>query len=117
MDAYYASHSLLVFGIVFGIAWLLANHPISEMLGWSLHILIVPAVFVDLDRGQEAPLIDGLRMKLRHPNLFRSRVMGNFDVFPHRSRLADSGQALSSEAAYLHPLVNSRATFPSSLKN
>lgn len=37
---YYASHSLLVFGLVFGIAWLLAKRPILEMLAWSLHILI-----------------------------------------------------------------------------
>jgi len=37
---YYASHSLLVFGLAFGIAWLLAKRPILEMLAWSLHILI-----------------------------------------------------------------------------
>lgn len=37
---YYASHSLLVFGLVFGTAWLFAKRPILEMLAWSLHILI-----------------------------------------------------------------------------
>ena len=37
---YYVSHSLLVFGLAFGIAWLLAKHPILEMLASSLHILI-----------------------------------------------------------------------------
>jgi len=31
---------LLVFGLAFGIAWLLAKRPILEMLAWSLHILI-----------------------------------------------------------------------------
>jgi len=37
---YYASHSLIVFGLIFGIAWLVARRPILEMLGWGLHILI-----------------------------------------------------------------------------
>lgn len=37
---YYASHRLLVFGLAFGIAWLLAKRPILEMVAWSLHILI-----------------------------------------------------------------------------
>jgi hypothetical protein len=37
---YNARHSLLVFALVFGIAWLLAKRPILEMLAWSLHILI-----------------------------------------------------------------------------
>jgi hypothetical protein len=37
---YYASHSLLVFALVFGIAWLLAKRPLLEMLAWGLHILI-----------------------------------------------------------------------------
>jgi len=37
---YYASHSLLVFGLVFGIASLLARRPIFEMLAWGLHILV-----------------------------------------------------------------------------
>lgn len=37
---YYASHSLLVFGMIFGLAWLLARRPSLEMLGWLLHILI-----------------------------------------------------------------------------
>ena len=36
----YASHSLLVFGLVFGVAWLLVKRPILEMLAWGLHILI-----------------------------------------------------------------------------
>lgn len=37
---YYASHSLLVFGTAFGIAWLFARRPIFEMMAWCLHILI-----------------------------------------------------------------------------
>jgi len=37
---YYASHSLLVFAIAFGIAWLIAGRPIFAMLAWCLHILI-----------------------------------------------------------------------------
>ena len=37
---YYASHSLLIFGLAFGIAWFLAKCPILEMLAWGLHILI-----------------------------------------------------------------------------
>lgn len=37
---YYASHSLVIFGLAFGIVWLFAKRPILEMLGWSLHVLI-----------------------------------------------------------------------------
>lgn len=37
---YYASHSLLIFALVFGVASLLARRPIMEMLAWALHILI-----------------------------------------------------------------------------
>lgn len=37
---YYASHSLVVFTLIFGLAWLLARRPILEMLGWFLHIVI-----------------------------------------------------------------------------
>lgn len=37
---YYASHSLVVFGLVFGLTWLLAKRPILEMLAWGLHILL-----------------------------------------------------------------------------
>jgi hypothetical protein len=37
---YYASHSLLVFGLAFGMAWILARRPILEMLAWGLHIVI-----------------------------------------------------------------------------
>ena len=37
---YYASHSLLVFALIFGLSWLLVKHPIVEMLAWGLHILI-----------------------------------------------------------------------------
>ena len=37
---YNGSHSLLTFATVFGVAWLLMRHPVLEMLGWALHILI-----------------------------------------------------------------------------
>jgi hypothetical protein len=37
---YYASHSLLVFAVAFGLGWILAGRPVLEMLGWGLHILI-----------------------------------------------------------------------------
>jgi len=37
---YDASHSLVVFGLVFGIAWPLAKRPVLEMLAWGLHTLI-----------------------------------------------------------------------------
>src|SRR5215831_2414439 len=37
---YYASHSFLVLGLVFGIAWLCAKRPVWELLAWSVHILI-----------------------------------------------------------------------------
>lgn len=37
---YYASHSLVVFGVGFAIAWLLLSRPMTEMLAWGLHILI-----------------------------------------------------------------------------
>lgn len=31
---YYASHSLVVFGVGFAIAWLLLRRPMTEMLAW-----------------------------------------------------------------------------------
>lgn len=37
---YYASHSLITFGIVFGMVSLLMKRPVLELLGWGLHILI-----------------------------------------------------------------------------
>jgi hypothetical protein len=37
---YEPSHSFLVFGAVFLIAWLLFRHPILSLLGWPLHILL-----------------------------------------------------------------------------
>ena len=37
---YYGSHSLVMFGIVFGMFWLLRKRPALELLGWVLHILI-----------------------------------------------------------------------------
>jgi len=37
---YYASHSLIVFAIAFCLTWILTKHPVTEMLAWSLHILI-----------------------------------------------------------------------------
>jgi hypothetical protein len=39
-DVYNASHSALVFAIVFGAVWLILRRPVLEMLGWALHILI-----------------------------------------------------------------------------
>ena len=37
---YQISHSLIVFGTVFGLVWLVARRPVLELLGWMLHILI-----------------------------------------------------------------------------
>ena len=37
---YYGSHSLITFGVVFGLIWLLRKRPVVELLGWGLHILI-----------------------------------------------------------------------------
>jgi len=37
---YYASHSLVTFGFVFGVIWLLRKRPVLELLGWGLHIMI-----------------------------------------------------------------------------
>ena len=37
---YLFSHSLLIFGLVFGAVWLLWRRPVLVMLGWSLHILM-----------------------------------------------------------------------------
>jgi hypothetical protein len=37
---YHFSHSLVVFAVTFGIAWILAKRPVLELLGWALHILI-----------------------------------------------------------------------------
>jgi len=37
---YHCSHSLVVFGVVFGLVWVLRGRPVLEMLGWLLHIVI-----------------------------------------------------------------------------
>jgi uncharacterized membrane protein len=37
---YHCSHSLLVFAVVFGVVWGIAERPVLELLGWGLHILI-----------------------------------------------------------------------------
>ena len=37
---YYASHSLVIFIVVFGMTWLLMKRPVIELMGWLLHILI-----------------------------------------------------------------------------
>lgn len=37
---YDASHSLVVFAMIFGIFWLVKRRPVLELLGWGLHILI-----------------------------------------------------------------------------
>jgi len=37
---YHCSHSVITFTAVFTVVWLLAGHPVLEMLGWCLHILI-----------------------------------------------------------------------------
>jgi hypothetical protein len=37
---YRISHSLFIFAAVFGLVWLIARHPVLELLGWLLHILI-----------------------------------------------------------------------------
>jgi len=37
---YYGSHSMVIFAFVFGVVWLLSKHPMLELLGWLLHILI-----------------------------------------------------------------------------
>lgn len=37
---YNAAHSLLVFGVVFAILWLVMRRPVLEALGWLLHILL-----------------------------------------------------------------------------
>lgn len=37
---YNCIHSLLIFGLVFGAAWLIARSPVWELLGWLLHIAI-----------------------------------------------------------------------------
>lgn len=37
---YHCSHSLVVFAVVFGLAWTILRRPVLEMLGWALHILI-----------------------------------------------------------------------------
>jgi hypothetical protein len=62
---YNARHSLLVFALVFGIAWLLAKRPILEMLAWSLHILIDIPTHQDFRPAASWPLssyrISGLR--------------------------------------------------------
>ena len=37
---YHASHSLVIFTLVFAIVWLIFRRPVFELLGWALHILI-----------------------------------------------------------------------------
>ncbi len=37
---YYASHSLVIFIVVFGVMWTLLKRPVLELVGWLLHILI-----------------------------------------------------------------------------
>jgi hypothetical protein len=37
---YHVSHSLIIFGTVFGLVWLVTRRPALELLGWLLHILI-----------------------------------------------------------------------------
>jgi hypothetical protein len=37
---YHCSHSLVVFGLAFGLVWLFARRPVFPMLGWLLHIVI-----------------------------------------------------------------------------
>ena len=48
---YYASHSLVVFGVGFAIAWLLRRRPMTEMLAWGLHILIDIPTHVGFSRS------------------------------------------------------------------
>jgi hypothetical protein len=35
---YHASHSLEVFGVVFGVVWLVARRPVFVLFGWAFHI-------------------------------------------------------------------------------
>jgi hypothetical protein len=37
---YQISHSLFVFGAVFGLVWLVRRRPALDLLGWALHVLI-----------------------------------------------------------------------------
>jgi len=37
---YNCFHSLLIFGLVFAAAWIIARGPVRELLGWLLHIVI-----------------------------------------------------------------------------
>ncbi len=37
---YNFSHSLIIFVLIFGLAWLLMRKPVWEMLGWLLHIIM-----------------------------------------------------------------------------
>jgi hypothetical protein len=37
---YNCSHSLVIFGLVFGLAWLFVRRPVYAMLAWALHIAI-----------------------------------------------------------------------------
>ena len=39
-DLYNASHSAIVFTLVFGLVWLILRRPVLSMLGWALHIFI-----------------------------------------------------------------------------
>ena len=40
MNLYHYSHSLVIWGLVFGVVWIIFKHPRLELLGWLLHILI-----------------------------------------------------------------------------
>jgi hypothetical protein len=37
---YHCSHSLVVFGLAFGLVWVFARRPVFSMLGWLLHIAV-----------------------------------------------------------------------------
>jgi hypothetical protein len=37
---YHCSHSLVVFGLAFGLVWLFTRRPVFSMLGWALHIAV-----------------------------------------------------------------------------
>ena len=37
---YHCTHSVVVFGLAFGLVWLFARRPVFSMLGWVLHIAV-----------------------------------------------------------------------------
>ena len=39
-ELYHYSHSLIIFSLAFGVAWLLRRRPALAMLAWPLHILM-----------------------------------------------------------------------------